>query len=807
MKTSVYHSEIQRWFASRGWEPFSFQEETAAHFQQGKDGMIHAGTGNGKTYAAWFSFINAYLMKEVPVVNELQVLWITPIRALVNDIENALKRPVEDMKLPITVASRTGDTSAHVKQKQKQQLPVCLVTTPESITIMLSDAAMQEKLMHLKLIVCDEWHELLSSKRGVMLELTLARLRKLNPGLRTWALTATIGNLNTALQVLTGPSETHAVIVTGLQSKTIHIETIIPDEIEKYPWGGHLGIKVLPQVIEKIDAANTTLLFTNTRSQTEIWYQSILSARPEWAGIMAVHHASLDMELRQFVEHGLKSGALKLVVCTSSLDLGVDFSPVEQVLQVGSPKGIARMLQRAGRSGHDPGRESVLWCVPTNAFELIEFAAVKHAIHHHCIEDRIPLEKPLDLLVQHILTIACGGGFEEHELFEEITSTYSYRNLTKDEWQWAMNFLTHGGESLQAYSEHTKIAKVGNRYFVVNKRVKRMHVMSIGIITSNPSMMVKYENGKNLGSIEEGFISRLNRGDCFVFAGKVVELIRIKEMQAIVKNAGGKKPTVPQWAGGRMPLSTQLSASVRQLIDDASQGILRGAEMQAMIPVLNAQQTYSEIPQCDELLIEHFESKEGFHTFIFPFEGRMVHEGLAYLLAYRVGRKTPVTFTIAINDYGLELLSDHDVFEDGIPVALFSTRALQEDILQSMNSGEMARRQFREIARISGLIFEGYPGQSISSKSKQASSGLFYDVFTQYEPGNMLLRQAYREVLDSQLEYSRLYDCLERMKLLKRKRVHLKKPSPFSFPIMVERITRTQLSSESLEEKIRKMTL
>jgi ATP-dependent Lhr-like helicase len=799
-------SRVESWFWQKGWSPFPFQHEVWRSYAEGKSGLIHASTGTGKTYAAWFAPLMEWMAEPTKTTPGITVLWITPVRALANDIEKALKLPVEDLGIPWRIESRTGDTSQSQKNRQKAKLPTVLITTPESLSLLLANPAARENFLSLKCVIMDEWHELLSSKRGVQAELCLARLRMWNPRLKAWGLSATIGNLETALSVLTGKAG-DGVIIRGKEPKFISIKTIIPPEIEHFPWAGHLGIKLIDQVIEAIEKSSSCLLFTNTRSQTELWYQSILDKKPEWAGIMALHHGSLDREIREFVESQLKSGSLRLVIATSSLDLGVDFSPVGLVLQVGSPKGIARLLQRAGRSGHSPGEESRLYCVPTHAFELIEFAAAQDAVKQNKIESRVPIESPLDLLAQHLITIAIGGGFEAEAMYREIITSWSYRLLTMEQFEWVLDFITRGGDALRAYPEYSRVVVEEGMYKVTDRKTLRTHLMSIGTIASDSSVLVKFQNGNTIGIIEEAFVARMTKGDNFLFAGRILEFIRMKEMTAWVKLGKKKSGIVPRWQGGRMPLSSELAEMVREKLQEAKDNIYVSEEMQAIKPILEMQQRISKLPEKNELLIEILHSREGYHYFFYPFEGRLVHEGMVALFAYRVSQMQPLSFNLTCNDYGFELLSPQPVLlEAALELGLLSTDNLQENILDSMNASEMAKRQFREIARIAGLIFQGFPGRRQSNKQVQANSSLFYDVFKSYDPGNLLLHQAHREILDRQLEVNRLTICLQRLMEAKVTILELKRPSPLCFPIMVDRF-RASLSSEQLAERVRKMQL
>lgn len=800
---------VEAWFAERGWEPFGFQREVWDAYRAGESGLVHAATGTGKTYAAWLAPLLEW-MEEHPddaKAPGLRVLWITPLRALAADTEVALRNALEGLGIGWTLESRTGDTSAATRARQRRRLPSVLLTTPESLSLFLTRPDAPELFRDLRAVVVDEWHELMGTKRGVQTELAMARLRRWRPELRTWALSATIGNLGEALETLLGSSSAGR-IVRGEEPKPVRIDALIPERIERFPWAGHLGTQMVPQVVAAVEEGQTAIVFTNTRSQTEIWFQAILAARPEWAGEIALHHGSLDRKTRDFVEDGLRSGRLRCVVATSSLDLGVDFSPVDRVLQVGSPKGVARLLQRAGRSGHRPGVESRVTCVPTNALELVEVAAARDAVLAGVIESRLPVERPLDVLAQHVVTVALGGGFRPDELRDEVRSTRAYAGLRDDEWAWVLDFVSRGGEALQAYPEYSRVVPGEDGCWRVEDRgVARRHRQSVGTIVSDASVRVQFLKGGKLGSVEESFVARLRPGDRFIFAGRPVEFVRVREMTAWVRKASGKQGTIPRWMGARMPLSTELAAALRRRLEEAREGVFRDPEMEAVKPILDIQARWSRIPAADELLVERVKTREGFHLFFFPFEGRLVHEGLAALLAYRISRLRPITFTLAANDYGLELLSaDEAPLEEALEAGLLAAHDLVDDIPASLNATEMAKRQFREIARVAGLVFPGLPHAGKTARQLQASSGLFFDVFQRFDPGNLLLNQAHREVLERQLESSRLGRTLERLATSRVVVTEPKRTPPLAFPLLVDR-ARERVSSESLADRVRKMQL
>ena len=804
---------VREWFASEGWKPFEFQEEVWQAYLNGESGLIHAATGTGKTYAAWMGPVLEWL-RDYPAGKRaggppLRVLWVTPLRALAADTEAALRAPIEDLGLPWTVESRTGDTPARVRARQRTRLPTALVTTPESLSLLLTHDDATTLFDSLELVVVDEWHELMASKRGVQVELALARLRRFRPNLRTWGLSATLGNLDVARDALLGLTpageQQSGGIVRGLVPKALEVDSLIPETMERFPWSGQIGLRLLPEVIRAVEEGETSLVFTNTRATAELWFQALLAARPDWAGVIALHHGSLDRTTREWVEDGIRDGRLRCVVCTSTLDLGVDFTPVDRVLQVGSPKAVGRLIQRAGRSGHQPGAVSRLTCVPTNALELVDIAAARDALGAGAIESRPPVERPLDLLAQHAVTIAVGGGFVPEELLAEVRTTRAFRDLTDGEWRWVMDFICRGGPALGAYPEYSKVVERDGLHVIRDRGTAMRHRMSIGTIVSEAAMKVQFVRGKTIGTVEENFIARLRPGDVFTFAGRTLKFVRVRDMTAWVRRSNEATSVVPHWTGARLALSPELAAAVRGKLDQAREGIFEGAEMAAVQPILELQAKWSLLPAADELLIERVRTREGHHLFFYPVEGRLVHEGLAALFAYRLAQLGPITFTLAANDYGFELLSpDAARLEEALEAGLVSPDHLLHDIPASLNAAELARRQFREIARVAGLIFQGYPGNNKSMKQVQASSGLLYDVFARYDPENLLLFQAHREVLERQLERSRLGRTLERIAAGRITVMDVARPTPLAFALLVDR-AREQVSSEKFLDRVRRL--
>jgi len=808
-------SRLRGWFAAKGWTPWPFQEQAWAAALAGQSGLIQVATGAGKTFAAYFGSL-AQVIDECratgSAVDGLRVLYITPLRAVSRDVELALRSPIDELGVPISVETRTGDTRQSVRARQRERLPNVLITTPESLSLLLTRDECPRHFASLRAIIIDEWHELLTSKRGTQTELCLARLRGIAPSASAWALSATLPNLEQAASAAVGVADSSRpapTIIRGQMDRDVRVSSLLPPRVEAFPWAGHLGLSMLEPLLDAIDISTSTIIFVNVRSQCERWFTAIAEARPHWHSLIAMHHGSLERKERERVEHGLKHGTLRLVVATSSLDLGVDFAPVQRAFQIGSPKGIARLIQRAGRASHQPGKPCEIVCVPTHGMELIEIAAARDAIRDSRVEARRPLNKPLDVLVQHMVSRALGGGFRADDLFQEVRSSAAYSNLTRDEFDWALTLVRDGGATLSAYPEQHRVALVDGVYRVVNTRLAQLHRLNVGTITAEATVDVRLLNGKRLGSIEEFFVGGLRENQKFVFAGRVLSFVGLRSMTAFVRPATGMTNYTPHWAGTRLPMSESLSAAVRHAFASVDAGEDTAAplapELKAAAPIIAAQRRLSVLPPKDRVLVELCKTREGTHCFVYPFEGRLVHAGLGAVLAMRLSRRARATFSTAANDYGVELLTPDAIdFEPLLTPDLFATDALTQDAMQSVNVSELARLQFREIARVSGLVFQTYPGAPKTARQLQATASLMYDVFSEFEPRNLLLEQARREVLERQFEQSRLHRVMERLARTPPLVVRTRRPTPLGFPLIVERVGAT-LSGEPLADQLRKM--
>lgn len=801
--TSGYRLVIE-WMAERKIVPFDFQENTWQKYSRGYSGMVVAPTGFGKTFSVFLGVLIDFMNHPQHYNRGLKLLWVTPLRSLAKDLAKAMQEAVDEIGLDWTVEVRNGDTDVKSKQRQSRQMPDVLLVTPETLHLLLAQKGRTKFFKSLKCVAVDEWHELLGSKRGVMVELALAFLLSEYKKLQVWGITATIGNLEEALDVLL-PSLKKRVKIRAKEKKNIDIIPVFPDEIDVLPWAGHLGGKLVEKVVPIVLKSRSTIIFTNTRSQSEIWYQLLLDAYPDFAGQIAIHHSSIDGNIRQWIEEALGEGKLKAVIATSSLDLGVDFKPVDTVIQIGSSKGVARFMQRAGRSGHSPFETSRIYFVPTHSLELIEVAALKEAVRNGVIEDKQPLVLTFDVLVQFLVSIALGGGFKPDKMFPIIRNTFVFSEMSEEEWRWCILFITVGGSFGQNYEEFHKVVKNDEGYLVVEKRrIAMLHRMNIGVIVSDAMMRVKFVTGGYIGMVEEYFISKLKANGKFILAGRVLELARIKEMTAYVRLSSGKA-LAPAWLGGRLPLSANLSHFLRKKLAQAGESNPKERELKFLSPLFVKQSESSDIPAEDEFLIEKIDTKEGYHLFMYPFEGRLVHEVMASLIAYRISKLFPISFSMAMNDYGFELFSDSNIELNEVQLKeILNKDDLMTDVFSSINATEMAKRKFRDIAVISGLVIQNLPGAQRNFKSLQSSAGIIFQVLEEHDPQNLLLRQTYMEVFNQQLEEPRLVAAFERINNSKIIYRQSKKFTPLSFPIKVDSL-RQSLSSEDLTKRIAKL--
>lgn len=794
---------IAQWLSEKGYSLLPFQEDAAAAVCAGRSGLIAAPTGSGKTLALLLPVIAEWLTAGE---DRRTLIWITPLRALSQSLQKAATELATDLRLPVRVSARTGDTPQSERKRQIAALPDILITTPESLHLLISYPGSRIRFSRVGTIVVDEWHDLMGTKRGALVELGIAAVRSAAPDVRCWGLSATLSEPRAALDLLLGGGAPDVEVIEAPSSVPFDFEIMLPESVELFPWAGHLGLSLAGRVSERLRTAASALLFTNTRYQAEAWVQRLLELLPEEAGRIAIHHGALSDTERHRIEDGLRAGTVRICVCTSSLELGVDFPEVELVVQVGSPKAIDRLIQRAGRAAHVPGGRARLLFVPTHSLELLDAEAARRALARGVIEPRSGFATPpLDVLLQFLTTRACGDGFTRSEITDELSRTAVYRPLKDDELDWAIDFLLTGGATLRAYDEYRRIKLVDGRFIVANETARRRHRMCFGVIPSDDVVKVRHAKGRSIGSVEETFIAGLRSGDTFLLGGKALELVQVRDMVAFVRAGRSGNVAIPRWRGGTLPLSTSLAAELRALLREISGP--GGLELAPAVlrPLLAVQGRWSAIPSGDRLVIEQARSRLGHHLFLYPLEGRFVHESIAYILAHRIAEMMPLTLTFAVNDYGLELVADRPLDQPAAVMReLLDPRSARETLLERLDLNDLERRAFREVAKIAGLTFQGYPGSRKAPRQLQASASLIYDVLRRYEPAHPLVGQARREVRSRRLDLERLDGALARLFACPFERFDTKRFTPFAFPLVVETM-RDKVSSVSLGERIAKL--
>ena len=817
------------WLQAQGLQAARFQQRAWAAYVQGASGLITAPTGSGKTLAAIggpmlqaLAHMQLASRQSAPqrALQGVRCLWVTPLRALASDTALHLLQPVQALLPHWRTVVRTGDTSAKDRKAVQQGLAQLLVITPESLALLLSTEAASAHLQTLQSVIVDEWHELLPSKRGVLLQLNLARLRQLAAGVQVWGMSATLGNPQQALQVLVRerPSA-QRVLVADTRRKPFALHSLLPPPGVRLPWAGHLGLANMGEVLQLVLSKNSSLIFTNTRAQAELWLTALASVWPLAPETLAIHHGALDLEVRQQVEAGLRARALRCVVATSSLDLGVDFPAVDLVLQIGPAHSVARTVQRAGRAWHQPGLPVHITTVATQALDLCEFAATRVLAQAQQLESRYPLQGCLDVLSQHAMSMALAGGFDADDLLAQVRTTDAFANLSQAQWSDVLVFLVQGGQALQAYPQYRKLVRnAQGGYVPADAKVARRHRLSIGTITGQSMVQVKFLRGGRLGSVEENFISKLVPGDVFNFAGRSLELFRVEAMTAWVRTARQSGTVTPVWSGGQLPFSSVVGQVMQQLLAAAHndpQGE-HPPEMAYLESLIALQSSRSHVPQAQELLVEMLAitparrrktdaADAAQALLLYPFAGRAVHESLALLLAHRLAQRQPNTWAWTCNHLGLMLVPaeavDWSVLEWP---QLLDGKQMDEDLQAAVNFSELARRRFRDIAQIAGLLQARQPGRDLSTRQAQVSAGLLFDVLSQYEPQHVLLQTARHEALEHELQRPHLRELLER---LRQRRVVLRQPdkhTPFSFGLWAESV-RGQLSNETWQQRVQRM--
>jgi ATP-dependent Lhr-like helicase len=790
------------WFAGRGWTPRPHQIALLAHARAGRSALLIAPTGAGKTLAGFLPTLVRLAAEKAAAGGRtagrpaartgIRTLYVSPLKALAVDVARNLGTPVAEMGLPITVETRTGDTPVHKRRRQKLAPPDILLTTPEQLALLISARDADRFFADLDEVVLDELHALVTSKRGDLLSLGLARLRHLAPGLRFTGLSATVADPDGLREWLGGvatPSE--LVTVAGGAKPNISIL----DTEERIPWAGHSARHALADVYALIKAHNTTLVFVNTRSQAEMLFHALWTINDDTLPI-ALHHGSLDREQRRRVEAAMAENRLKAVVCTSTLDLGIDWGDVDLVVHVGAPKGASRLAQRIGRANHRLDEPSKAVLVPANRFEVLECRAAVDG-NYLGAQDTPPLKAgALDVLAQHVLGMACARAFEADALYGEVTSAWPYRGLDRATFDRVVDFVATGGYALRAYERYAKIRRGQDGLWrVTHPNVVQQYRLNVGTIVEAPLLKVRLigkrssvgRGGRVLGEIEEYFIETLSPGDSFLFAGEVVQLEGVRETEAFVSRAKSDEPKIPAYAGGKFPLSTYLAAEVRAMLADPSRW---PSLPQQVGEWLAMQRLKSVLPSREEMLVETFRRGDRFYLVAYPFEGRLAHQTLGMLLTRRLDRLGLKPVGFVATDYAIAVWGLEDMgraFERGRPTlgALFDADMLGDDLEEWLAESYLMKRTFRACALIAGLVERRHPGKEKSGRQVTVSTDLVYDVLRSHEPDHILMRATWEDASRTLLDVGRLSDMLSR---IRGRIVHkrLERISPLAVPILLE---------------------
>jgi ATP-dependent Lhr-like helicase len=795
------------WFAARGWTPRQHQVELVARAPAGESALLVAPTGAGKTLAGFLPSLveltGRARQKSATTRRGLHTLYISPLKALAIDVARNLKTPVEEMGLPIRLETRTGDTSASKRQRQRRDPPDMLLTTPEQVALLLASPDAQFLFGDLKRVVLDELHALVTSKRGDLLSLGLARLRALAPDMTAIGLSATVRDPDELRRWLVGSGKL-AALVTAPPGAAPDLRVL--DTAEHLPWAGHSAVHALREIYDAIRAANMTLVFVNTRAQAEFVFQELWRMNDDKLAI-ALHHGSLDAGQRRRVEEAMAAGKLKAVVCTSTLDLGIDWGAVDLVINVGAPKGSSRLMQRIGRANHRLDEPSRAILVPANRFEVLECVAAVDAAREGAQDTAQPRTGALDVLAQHILGMACGEPFAADALYNEIVSAAPYADLTWEQFEKAVDFVATGGYALRTYERFAKIKRMPDgRWRVANGRIAQAYRMNVGTIIEADMLKVRMlrgplpkreagavytgkigRGGRVLGEIEESFIEMLAPQDTFVFGGEILALQGIQENEALVSRTHADAPKVPSYAGGKFPLSTYLASRVRGFLADPSSWDHLPPQVGEWLAL---QAERSVLPGQRDLLIETFPRGGRFYLAAYPFEGRLAHQTLGMLLTRRMDRAGLKPLGFVANDYAFAVWSLADVgrrMESGeVSLGnLFSQDMLGDDLEEWMHESALMKRTFRNCAVIAGLIERRFPGKEKTGRQVTISTDLVYDVLRRHEPDHLLLEAARQDAATGLLDIARLSDMLAR---IAGRIVHrdLDRVSPLAVPIMLE---------------------
>ena len=781
---------IDNWLKKNNWAIYNHQIETLKLSENGYDVLLVAPTGGGKTLAGFLPSLND-LINNKPKKNNLHTLYISPLKALTIDVHRNLTSPIEDQGLDIRVETRTGDTSAYKKNRQKVLPPDMLMTTPESLALLLSNKESKDYFKKLKYLVIDEIHTLVNTKRGDLLSLNLSRINSISPDCKRIGLSATVKNKNAVLKFLTSKKK----------AKTLNVEeTSVPkiDILEtnnRVPWSGHMASYAIRDIYQKIKKSSLTIVFVNTRAQAELVFNKLWQENDNNLRI-AIHHGSLEKEIRRKVESLMSLGKIDCVVATSSLDLGIDWGDVDLVVQIGSPKGISRFLQRIGRSNHRFDEPSNALLVPSNRFEYLECLSAINSIKNKLLDETKEKKGSLDVLAQHILGVACSEPFQVDELYNQVINAWPYRNLTKIKFFEVLEFVKNGGYSLKHYEQYSKIGVNKDKFYAIkNKSIRNRYRLNVGTIVESYMLKVKLGN-RTLGQVEEWFIEGLNEGDTFLFSGRVLEYQSISNNNVIVKSTSHTQPKIPSYAGGRLPLSTELSIEVRKLL--SKKKFWKNFPNQ-INEWLKLQSKFSNLPSLNGLLVETFprlmRGKKRFFLICYTFEGRNANQTLGFLMSkkmQRIGYK-PISFVAT--DYALAIWSINEVTDVNI---ILNDDLMLDDLYEWLEETPLLKKNFRDAAIISGLIERSIPGQKKTGKQVLFNSDLIFNVLKKHEPKHLLLEVAREDSYRGLIDLDRLSEFLKR---IEKNIAHekLDRISPLAVPLILE-INRQTIDKSEMEE-------
>ena len=779
--------KFSNWFQAKGWSAYPHQLQMIEQIESGKSILLIAPTGAGKTLSGFLpSLID---LAETPHQG-LHTLYLSPIKALAVDIARNLDTPISEMGLPITVETRTGDTPQAKRNRQRTTPPNMLMTTPESLELMLSWPDADRLFGSVKMIIIDEIHALAGTKRGDLLSLSLAALRKLAPHSLSIGLSATVANPDRFTPWLDADQSRVAVLKPDL-SKAIEL-SILDTEAERLPWSGHGGLYAAKDIYTLITTHRPCLVFVNTRAQAEMLFQA-LWVHNDLTLKIGLHHGSLEVGLRRKTEAAMARGELDAVVATSSLDLGIDWADIELVIQVGAPKGTSRLMQRIGRAGHRLDAPSRALIVPANRFEVLESLAAKINVEERILDDLPEHDGGLDVLAQHIVGRAVAGPFDADSLFDQVRSAAHYRRLSRESFDRALDFVATGGYALGHYSQFQRIVQgVDGLWRLTSRRVATRWKMNVGTIVETDTIKVRLKGGPVLGEIEDYFVQGLSAGDTFIFAGRVLEFAGMKANQALARPGRTGEPKIPAYAGGRLPLSPGLAQRVRQLLNDPAIHRFLPPMVQEWLSI---QKWVSDLPAEDRLLVETFPRGGKHYMVAYCFAGRNAHQTLGMLLTRRMERQGIGPLGFVATDYAIAVWSRHQVTT---PDSLFTTDILGDDLEEWMAESSMLKRSFRQVAIISGLIDKNSPGTEKTGKQVTINSDLIYDVLRQHQPDHLLLEATRADAARGMTDIKRLSDLLSDYAGHITHR-SLQRVSPLSVPLLLE-VGRESVTASAVDE-------